>query len=81
MAGGEAHQLTAIPRGAGAPVWSPDGSFLVYAGPQVGTSFRLQAMTNEGHPHSIPEMNLEQAIELVLVSHTAGHTDSITKAR
>ena len=29
IAGGEAHKLTAIPQGAGAPVWSPDGTRLV----------------------------------------------------
>ena len=41
------------------PVWSPDGRFLVYAGPQVGTTFRLHAMTRDGQPHPMPEMNLD----------------------
>ena len=41
------------------PVWSPDGQFLVYAGAQVGTNLPVHAMTKDGQPHSIPEMNLE----------------------
>jgi Tol biopolymer transport system component len=41
------------------PVWSPDGRFLVYAGAQVGTAFPLQAMTADGQPHSMFEMNLD----------------------
>jgi dipeptidyl aminopeptidase/acylaminoacyl peptidase len=30
MSGGEARALTDVPKGAGAPVWSPDGHFLVF---------------------------------------------------
>jgi Tol biopolymer transport system component len=41
------------------PIWSPDGSFLVYAGAQLGTSFPLRAMTKEGQPYSLPEMSLD----------------------
>jgi len=41
------------------PVWSPDGQFLVYAGAQVGTAFRVEAMTKDGQPHSMPEMSLD----------------------
>jgi len=32
ITGGEAHKLTSIPQGAGAPVWSPDGMRLVRRG-------------------------------------------------
>jgi Tol biopolymer transport system component len=41
------------------PVWSPDGRFLVYAGAQLGTSFRLHAITKDGQPHFMPEMTLD----------------------
>ena len=37
------------------PNWSPDGSFVVYSGPDVGTTFRLQAATADGAPHPLPE--------------------------
>lgn len=40
------------------PNWSPDVSFVVYSGPDVGTTFRLQAATAEGLPHPLPEVVL-----------------------
>jgi Tol biopolymer transport system component len=41
------------------PVWSPDGSFLVYAGAQVGIRFPVKAVTVEGKPYSLPELILD----------------------
>lgn len=44
--GGEARQLTFLPHGASAPVWSPDGQWLVFAA-QVGP---LDEETDDGKP-------------------------------
>src|SRR5262249_41359839 len=41
------------------PVWSPDGTFLVYASAQVGTKFPLKAATPEGKPYPLPELILD----------------------
>jgi Tol biopolymer transport system component len=45
---------------ASTPVWSPDGRFLVYAGPEVGTTFPLRAVDTAGKPHAIPELILSR---------------------
>jgi Tol biopolymer transport system component len=40
------------------PNWALDGSFVVYSGPDIGTTFRLKAVTAEGAPHPFPEVAL-----------------------
>jgi Tol biopolymer transport system component len=40
------------------PVWSPDGGFLAYSGPDVGTTFPVKAATPDGRPHAMPNMTL-----------------------
>ena len=40
------------------PNWSPDGSLVVYSGPDIGTTFRLQAATAYGSPHPLPDVVL-----------------------
>jgi Tol biopolymer transport system component/DNA-binding winged helix-turn-helix (wHTH) protein len=40
------------------PAWSPSGRFLVYSGPDVGTAFRVKAVSAEGAPHALPELFL-----------------------
>lgn len=40
------------------PVWSPDGSFVVYSGPDVGTTFSVRAVTAEGNPYPLPALTL-----------------------
>jgi Tol biopolymer transport system component len=32
------------------PAWAPDGRFLVYSGPDIGTTFRVKAVTADGSP-------------------------------
>ena len=32
------------------PVWAPDGRFLLYSGPDVGTTFPLRAVSADGTP-------------------------------
>jgi len=41
------------------PVWSPDGSFLVYGGAQVGPRFPLKAVNADGKPHPLPDLILD----------------------
>src|SRR5262245_3843881 len=41
------------------PAWAPDGSFLVYAGAQVGTKFPVKAVAANGKPHPLPELVLD----------------------
>ncbi len=36
------------------PAWQPDGSFLVYSGPDVGTGFSVSAITPRGVAHPLP---------------------------
>jgi Tol biopolymer transport system component len=40
------------------PVWAPDGRFVVYSGPDVGTTFSAKAVTAEGATHPLPGMVL-----------------------
>jgi Tol biopolymer transport system component len=42
------------------PVWSPDARFLVYAGPEAGSTFPLKAITADGKPYKIPELILSR---------------------
>jgi serine/threonine protein kinase/Tol biopolymer transport system component len=41
------------------PAWATDGSFLVYAGAQVGTRFPVKAVTVDGKPYPLPELILD----------------------
>jgi Tol biopolymer transport system component len=40
------------------PVWAPDGSFVVYSGPDIGTSFSVKAVTAEAAEHPLPALTL-----------------------
>ena len=40
------------------PTWSPDGGFIVYSGPDVGTRFQVKAITPGSVAHSLPELTL-----------------------
>jgi Tol biopolymer transport system component len=40
------------------PAWSPDGRFVVYSGPDIGSTLSLKAVTAEAAPHSLPRLNL-----------------------
>ena len=47
------------------PVWSPDGEFLVYSGPDVGTSFPLRAAAADGRPRAFPNLMLTRGARRV----------------
>jgi len=40
------------------PAWAPDGGFVVYSGPDIGTTFSVKAVTPEGAPHLLPALTL-----------------------
>lgn len=40
------------------PVWSPDGDFVAYSGPDIGTTFRVQAVRADSGPYPLPDLIL-----------------------
>jgi len=40
------------------PVWAPDGRFVVYSGPDIGTTFSVKATTAEAAAHPLPALTL-----------------------
>jgi serine/threonine protein kinase/Tol biopolymer transport system component len=40
------------------PVWAPGGQFVVYSGPDIGTTFSVKAITAEGAAHPLPALTL-----------------------
>jgi Tol biopolymer transport system component len=40
------------------PAWAPDGGFVVYSGPDIGTTFSVKAVTAEAAPHPLPALTL-----------------------
>jgi Tol biopolymer transport system component len=40
------------------PVWAPDGDFVVYSGPDIGTTFPVKAVTAKAEPHPLPILTL-----------------------
>jgi dipeptidyl aminopeptidase/acylaminoacyl peptidase len=46
--------------------WAPDGSFVVYSGPDVGTTFSVKAANRDGTPHSLPPLTLTRGARHLL---------------
>jgi Tol biopolymer transport system component len=40
------------------PAWTRDGRFVVYSGPDIGTTLSLKAVTAEGAPQPLPSLRL-----------------------
>jgi Tol biopolymer transport system component/predicted Ser/Thr protein kinase len=40
------------------PAWAPDGRFLLYSGPDIGTTISVKAVTADGAPRPLPALNL-----------------------
>jgi len=38
--------------------WSPDGSFLIYNGAEIGPQFRVRALSADGRPRALPDVAL-----------------------
>ena len=52
------------------PAWSPRGDFVVFSGPDVGTTFQLEAVDAAGRPHAIPDLTLTRGARRVRFLHT-----------
>lgn len=46
------------------PVWSPDGEWLLYSGPDVGTTFQVRAVRSDGRPHPFKTLTLSRGARL-----------------
>jgi len=42
------------------PVWSPDGTFIVYSGTPRGRSVAVAAVTPDGRPHALPPLAVDR---------------------
>ncbi len=51
------------------PVWSPDGDFLVYSGADIGTTFKVKAVTAAARPHAIPNLTLTRGARRLRFLH------------
>jgi Tol biopolymer transport system component len=40
------------------PSWSPDGGFVIYSGPDIGTKFAVKSITAEAAQHPLPDLTL-----------------------
>ncbi len=40
------------------PAWAPAGQFVVYSGPDIGTTFSVKAVTAEAAAHHLPALTL-----------------------
>jgi len=45
------------------PVWSPDGSLILYAQPVQGPGYAVKAMTPEQQPHQLPEIIVSRGVD------------------
>jgi Tol biopolymer transport system component len=40
------------------PLWSPDGDFVAFSGPDIGTTFEVKAVKADGSPYQLPRLTL-----------------------
>jgi Tol biopolymer transport system component len=40
------------------PAWAPDGRFVIYSGPDIGTTFSVKAVTRDSTAHPLPPLTL-----------------------
>ena len=40
------------------PLWAPDGKFVIYSGPDIGTKFEVKAASDAKTPHQLPPLTL-----------------------
>jgi Tol biopolymer transport system component len=67
------------------PIWAPDGSFIVYSGPDIGTTFQVRAAAPEGRPYRFPNLVLTRGARhfvflpdrpaLIVLKGEMGHKD------
>ena len=47
------------------PLWDPDGRFIVFSGPDIGTTFRVKAVSADGSAYRIPNLSLTRGARRV----------------
>lgn len=67
------------------PVWAPDGAFIAYSGPDIGTAFHVKAVTPDGRPYAFPDLVLTRGsrhvaflpgtLNVVVLKGDIGHKD------
>ena len=43
------------------PAWAPDGRFVVFSGPDIGTTFSVKAVTAGAAAHPLPELTYSRS--------------------
>ncbi|MCU1301852.1 MAG: tolB protein [Candidatus Sulfotelmatobacter sp.] len=51
------------------PAWVPDGRFVVYSGPDIGTTFSVKAVTTEAAAHPLPALTLTRGARHLTFLH------------
>jgi Tol biopolymer transport system component len=51
------------------PAWAPDGRFVVYSGPDIGTTFSVAAVTDEAKPYPLPTLTLTRGARHLILLH------------
>ena len=46
------------------PAWAPDGRFVVYSGPDIGTTFSVKAVTTDAAAHPLPSLTLTRGLDI-----------------
>lgn len=47
------------------PTWAPDGRFVIYSGPDIGTTFSVKAVTADGVGYPLPDLRLTRGARRV----------------
>jgi len=56
------------------PAWAPDGSIVVYSGPDIGTTFSVKAVTAEAVPHPLQALTLTRGARHLVFLHGGRRT-------
>jgi len=51
------------------PAWAPDGRFVVYSGPDIGTTFSVKAVTANAAAHPLPALTLTRGARRLAFLH------------
>jgi tricorn protease-like protein len=51
------------------PVWAPDGRFLLYSGPDIGTTFSVKAINAQGAAHALPAVTFTRGARHLTFLH------------
>jgi len=51
------------------PSWDPEGRFVAYSGPDVGTTFHVKAVTSEALPFALPALTLTRGARHLVFLH------------